>query len=675
MYFDILVLRVLADGSRHGYEIKKSVERILGGRSINNNVLYPALRRFEEQGAIRRVAAEADPGRPPRNVYQLTDTGSDLLQAMIRDASPALMADENEFQTRVSFFADMAVADRLAMLGVRREILQSRLAHLQSLRPDAVATPWGMRVLDFNIDRYRQELAWLDELASAVTALARQRGRPVRRGRRDEGARTGPVDQRADRLMARAGTASTLGRVIFLAGPMLSMIDSSVVNVAVPVIVTSLHTTLSAASWTVSGYLLGLGGGLAATPWLARRFGTLRAYTAVLAGFTLASACCALAPTVGVLIAARVVQGLVAAPMVPLAMGRLVSDSETRRNIPASFGIVFFAAPALGPALGGLLIGQFGWRSVFLINLPVGLAALAGTLVAGRAERRQPNATGAADLGARLDLRGMLLLGAGLALAIYGASQGARGWFTAGSAPAWMAGLALILGYSWHARRLVRHGGYPAVNLSLLGSPRRVLILALECVASVVLFAVLFLAPVFLQDIQHHSAAVTGLVLLPQGVVMGLASWLGSIVVDRGQARPAIVAWSVIGGLTLLAASTLGMLLLGPGSPLWLTAALLSGRGVALGLTIQPLVMALLGDLDKSQVADGNTLFNIAERLAGSFGIALLATFYETQLRLTGSAVGAWHDCVLVLAAMSVVGALAATALGTGGGTRVLMRR
>ena len=498
------------------------------------------------------------------------------------------------------------------------------------------------------------------------------RGSPARSG--DRGPEAPGVVPRESRA---GGHPPGLASVIFLAGPMLSMIDSSVVNVAVPVIVTSLHTTLAAASWTVSGYLLGLGGGLAATPWLTRRLGTLRAYTAVLAGFTLASAVCALAPSVGVLIAARVVQGLVAAPMVPLAMGRLISDSETRRNIPASFGIVFFAAPALGPAIGGLLIGQFGWRSVFLINLPVGLAALAGTLAVARTGRRQPAATaGAADPAARLDLWGMLLLGAGLTVAIYGASQGpSRGWFTAASAPAWVAGLVLILGYGWHARRLLRRGGHPAVNLSLLGSPRRALILALECVASVVLFAVLFLAPVFLQDIQHHPAAVTGLVLLPQGVVMGLASWLGSIVVDRGQAQPSIVAWSVIGGLTLLAASTLGMLLLGPTSPLWLTAALLSGRGVALGLTIQPLVMALLGDLDQSRIADGNTLFSIAERLAGSFGIALLATFYETRLRLTGSAVDAWHDCALVLAAMSVVGAVAATALGTGRGSRVLVRR
>jgi len=168
MYFDILVLRVLADGERHGYEIKKTVERILGGRSINNNVLYPALRRFEEQGAIERVAAAAGPGRPPRNVYRLTDTGHDLLQAMIRDADPALIGDDNEFQTRVAFFADTGTGDRLRILGVRREILRARVAHMESLRPDAQAQPWGLRVMDFGIGRYRDELAWLDELEAAA---------------------------------------------------------------------------------------------------------------------------------------------------------------------------------------------------------------------------------------------------------------------------------------------------------------------------------------------------------------------------------------------------------------------------------------------------------------------------------------------------------------------------
>jgi DNA-binding PadR family transcriptional regulator len=163
------MLRVLADQERHGYEIKKQVERILGGRSINNNVLYPALRRFEDQGAIERVAAVADPGRPPRNVYRLTDTGHDLLQAMIRDADPALLADDNEFQTRVAFFADLGADDRLRILRVRRELVQVRIAHMESLRPDAQAEPWGLRVMDYGIGRYRAELDWLDALE--VTAV------------------------------------------------------------------------------------------------------------------------------------------------------------------------------------------------------------------------------------------------------------------------------------------------------------------------------------------------------------------------------------------------------------------------------------------------------------------------------------------------------------------------
>src|SRR6478752_5013032 len=197
-------------------------------------------------------------------------------------------------------------------------------------------------------------------------------------------------DGRGHRDNGGTGSArlSTLTRLAFLGGPMLSMIDSSVVNIAVPDIVTDLHTSLATAAWTVSGYLLGLAAGLAATPWLARRFGTLPAYQAALAGFIVASACCAFAPTVGVLIATRVLQGLAGAPMVPLAMGLLLGKQTGGvRTMPVS---------------AGLLLSQFGWRSVFLINLPIGIAAWAGVRPARRA------LADSADRGARLDLAGLL---------------------------------------------------------------------------------------------------------------------------------------------------------------------------------------------------------------------------------------------------------------------------
>jgi MFS family permease len=472
--------------------------------------------------------------------------------------------------------------------------------------------------------------------------------------------------------------ATMLGRVTLMAGPVLSMVDSSVVNVAVPVIVRDLHTSLGTAAWAVSGYLLGLAGGLAATPWLARRFGTMRAYTAVLLGFTLASAACAFAPDAGLLIATRVLQGLVGAPMVPLALGLLLGEEGEAQSMPLSAGLMFFAAPALGPAVGGLLISGFGWRSVFLINVPIGLAALAGAAAGRRAGRAGlgggADRMGAADPGgggdpaARPDAVGLALLGSGLGLATYGASQGpASGWLSVRSAPAWAGGLVLVAAYAaWARRRSRGSAGPPAVNLELLRSARWAGTLLLCCVASVVLFSMLFLAPVFLQEVQRRSATITGLALLPQGVVMGLAAALGNKIVDRGRARPAVIAASVSGGLALLAVATLGLLLLTAATPVWLTATLLCGRGIALGLTVQPLVLGLLGGLDDARRPDANTLFNIGERLSGSFGIALLATFYAARAVASGSPVTALHDCALVLAAVSAVGALGALGLRPG---------
>ena len=131
-----------------------------------------------------------------------------------------------------------------------------------------------------------------------------------------------------------------------------------------------------------------------------------------------------------------------------------------------------------------------------------------------------------------------------------------------------------------------------------------------------------------------------------------------------------MIACSVSAGLALLAASTAGLVLLTAQTPAWLTAVLLCGRGVALGLTVQPLVLALVGELDDARMPDANTLFNIAERLSGSFGIALLATFYSARIQLTGSA-SPRCTTALLLAAVSAGGALAALML-RGPGRRAL---
>ncbi len=132
------------------------------------------------------------------------------------------------------------------------------------------------------------------------------------------------------------------------------------------------------------------------------------------------------------------------------------------------------------------------------------------------------------------------------------------------------------------------------------------------------------------------------------------------MLIERAKQHPGVITVSVAGGLALLAASTLGLLLLTATTPVWVTTGLLCGRGVALGLTIQPLVMGFIAGLDERRMPDANTLFNMAERLSGSFGIALLATLYGRRAAAAGSPVTAFRDCALVLTVATAVGAVVA---------------
>lgn len=152
-----------------------------------------------------------------------------------------------------------------------------------------------------------------------------------------------------------------------LAGPFLSMVDSDVVNVALPNISEQLHASLEETQWIVSGYLLALAAALAITAYLAKRFGTRRVYLVSLLGFMLASLLCALAPNIGFLIAARAVQGALGGPLIPLAMNILIGGERSALSRGATVaGIVLFLGPAIGPSIGGLLISAWGWPLIFL---------------------------------------------------------------------------------------------------------------------------------------------------------------------------------------------------------------------------------------------------------------------------------------------------------------------
>jgi len=433
-----------------------------------------------------------------------------------------------------------------------------------------------------------------------------------------------------------------------LAGPLLTMLDSSIVNVAVAPIAAELHTGLATVGWTVSGYLLALGVGLAGTSFLARRFGTRAVYLASLIGFTLASAGCAAAPTIEALITARVLQGLLGAPLVPLAMSMLLGGRGSARSISPAAGMMLFLAPALGPTLGGGLIALGGWRTVFLVNIPVGLVAVL-------AARRIPThlAPGRAPT-APFDLRGLVLLAAGLTGVLFGTSQGGTsGWASPMSWATLAGGVLLLAGYTAWAF----HCPHPILDLALLRRRIPTLALLLCALASVVTFAAVFLLPVFMQSVQGHSAAATGLALLPQGIVTGLGTVLGRSLLTRTSIRTTVVA-----GFAILTVASLGLLAIDAHTSLAVTATILTGRAAAIGLVITPLLYAITSTLDTHQLADANSLFNIWQRIAGSLGIGLIAALFTTQTHTHGP-VPALHTTALLLTAIAAAAALAAILL------------
>jgi DNA-binding PadR family transcriptional regulator len=171
MYSEILILAMLRQGPRHGYEIKKDIDRALGGMvALNNKTLYLVLKRFEEMGAVTRQVIPQE-GKPNRHLYQLTERGIELLQTSLRDFPASQAASEAEFFTRVAFFDLLEVPEREAILTCRLAYLEGGLSYLQTMQHMAdsedcaptmgISMAPAQRVLAFHLQRVRQEYQWI----------------------------------------------------------------------------------------------------------------------------------------------------------------------------------------------------------------------------------------------------------------------------------------------------------------------------------------------------------------------------------------------------------------------------------------------------------------------------------------------------------------------------------
>jgi MFS family permease len=372
---------------------------------------------------------------------------------------------------------------------------------------------------------------------------------------------------------------------ILILGGIAPFLDTTIVNVALDRLGRDLHTSVATIQWVSTGYLLALAMAVPVTGWAVQRFGAKRMWLISLTVFLAGSALSGLAWDVGSLIGFRVLQGIGGGLMSPILQTLLVRAGGPRRigRILTVVTLVAVVAPILGPVVGGLIIGNAGWRWIFYVNVPLCVLAF---VLAWRGLPETP-----AQGRSRLDVKGLALLSPAMAAIVYGLSQaGTQGGFagTAVLVPL-VGGVLLLVSFVVHT---LRRRERPLLDVRLFRVP-------------------------------SFAASAAGLLLAPQGIGSLLTRWAGGLT-DRLGARPI-----VLGGLLLATLGTVADTQVGPHTSEWLLAGSLVVRGAGLGAATVSIVAGAYHGLTPQQVPDASSITRIVQQLGGSFGTAVLAVILQ----------------------------------------------
>jgi len=396
--------------------------------------------------------------------------------------------------------------------------------------------------------------------------------------------------------------------VVMCAGMFLVQLDVTVVNVALPSIGRGLGTGVSGLQGVVDAYAVALAALLLTGGALGDRFGHRRIVMIGLAGFAVASVGCGLAPTAGVLVAARAAQGVAAALLLPGTLAVITRTFPDRsaqaRAVGIWAGVSALALPT-GPLLGGLLVTSIGWRAVFWMNLPVVAAALASAL------RLVPNDSGSRTR--RLDLPGASLAALALTALVYavieaGAGLGPTVWGAAAVAVVAAAAFTVV-----EARTAA-----PMLPLGLLRSPAFVGANSVAVAMNLVGIGTIFVTTLYLQGVQHHTPLAAGALLAPLFVPLAaLSPMTGRLAARLGPAVP------MSAGLAIGAAGSLGLLLITPTGPYSRLLPALLALGIGMGLLTAATVAAAMRAVPPERAGLASGVNNTARQAAGAIGIAI----------------------------------------------------
>jgi len=403
-------------------------------------------------------------------------------------------------------------------------------------------------------------------------------------------------------------------------GYFMAVLDSTVVNVALPDMARGLGTGIAGMQWVVDGYALLFASLLLTAGALGDRLGNRGTFIAGLALFTLASGLCGIAPSLGALVAFRALQGVGAAVQVPASLALLrhaYHDPAERAQAIGIWAAATGIAVAAGPVVGGILTHAWTWRSVFLVNLPVGLLGILLTL------RHVPSVPRHQD--GELDLIAQALGITALGGLTFGLIQGGVwGWGSPFVVIALL--LSAVAGVLFYLGE--RRAPHPMLPPALFRDPTFSAANAVGAILSFGFYGELFLMSLFFQQVQHRSPLAAGLALLPQTAVISLMNFVsGQITARRGPRLPMVV------GLGIGGSGLVGLAFLDAHAPLLSAVGPMLAMGVGASLAMPAMTHAAIDHTPKERAGIGSAVLNASRQVGGVVGIALLGALISSHAR------------------------------------------
>ena len=454
-----------------------------------------------------------------------------------------------------------------------------------------------------------------------------------------------------------------------MVGTMASIMSSTIINVAIPDMSQHFSLGQGRAQWVSSGFMVAMTVAMLTTPWLLARYGYRRTYAGCMLLLMAGGIVGGLAGNFGLVLAARVAEGLAAGVVQPIPAIIIMRAFGPHEQGRASglFGMGVVLAPAVGPSIGGVLVDLFGWRSIFFMVVPLCLLSL------WMAYRYVPDA---APGGASADRNGQMIDWRGLLLACVGTLCLLNGMVTLhgqGSDPlqaavllgAALASLGLFI--VWQ-RRMLATGREPLMNLALFGYRQFAMGSVVAFIYGTALFGSTYLLPVYMQLGLNLSASHAGTVLLPAGLVLAV------VIAGVGRLADKQPTWLLVCiGLGLLAASFALMLTVTLSSALWLLALWATLGRIGLGFILPSLNLGSLRPLRKELISQGVSAISFVRMLGGAIGVSLCGIVLEWRLAAHGDSLAnaassparlaAFNESFLMLAALCVLAMMAASQL------------